>query len=169
MRKSYEERLHSLDLMPMQERLDRGDVVLMYKIMNNMADIGRIIFETSQETRTRGHDKKLQKYRTNLEVLKNYFTSRVVNGSNGRKNCYRPKRNTTSWCAMNFYHQHCLHAWINQCLISDDLNKNGRLMVIIFIWLTYVLLIGLNPVSAKKRGSNIRCQKSAENWRSVTP
>src|SRR5271170_3803362 len=69
--------------MTMQETIDRGDVMLMYKIMNNMADMGRVIFETSLKTRTRGHDKKLQKYRMNLEVRKNYFTSRAISGWNG--------------------------------------------------------------------------------------
>ena len=67
---SYEERLKFLNLYSIEDRLKRGDMILMYKIMNNDLNIyidrddrerSLILFPVLKETNTRGDHLKIDR------------------------------------------------------------------------------------------------------------
>ncbi len=76
---SYQERLESLKLPSLVYRRHRGDMIQAFKFINNIWDIEETILEPSDQTRTRGHPKKLFKDRWNTSVRGNFFSNRVVN------------------------------------------------------------------------------------------
>ena len=74
----YEERLKRLDLFSVQGRLLRADMILVWKIFNNVCSLKPLqLFELDLSGR-RGHSRKLFVPRVNLEVRKRSFASRVV-------------------------------------------------------------------------------------------
>jgi len=75
--KSYLENLGSYSLYC---RRQRGDLIETYKILNDYYDINPYSFFTFSNTdTTRGHHRKLFKFRSRLLVRHNCFTNRVVN------------------------------------------------------------------------------------------
>ena len=61
-------------------RCQRGDLIETYKILNGYYDINLTSFLTLSNTdTTRGHHRKLFKFRSRLLVRHNFFTNRVVN------------------------------------------------------------------------------------------
>lgn len=82
----YEDRLVSTGLLPLDKRRVRGDLIQVFKFINNIDKIDyRKLFEISEVNRrkTRGHSQKLVKKRSRLELRKNFFSQRVVNAWNG--------------------------------------------------------------------------------------
>jgi len=75
----YPSRLRRLGLWSLEERRNRADLILLYKMINGLAAPAfDEFFEVSGEKRTRGHSKKLVKNWCRLEVRKQFFSERVV-------------------------------------------------------------------------------------------
>ena len=72
--KSYEERLSILKLPSLTYRRHRGDMILLYKVLNNHfnSDFSSLYTYSTTNT-TRGHQFKLFKYRSRLNCRSNYF------------------------------------------------------------------------------------------------
>ena len=80
---SYEERLQILDLQPLNIRRIRGDMIEVFKLVKGIERIDASKFFTlSETTQLRGHDYKLIKYRSRLDIRKHYFSNRVVSAWN---------------------------------------------------------------------------------------
>ena len=76
---SYEERLEKLKLPTLSYRRLRGDMIEVYKILGGHYDPSLCdILPASGVTHTRGHAKKLYKFRSRLDTRKYSFTQRVV-------------------------------------------------------------------------------------------
>ena len=81
--KPYEERLSILQLPSLTHRHRRGDMILLYKILNNYfnSDFSTLYAYSTTNT-TRGHQFKLFKYRSRLNCRSVYFFNRVINDWN---------------------------------------------------------------------------------------
>jgi hypothetical protein len=76
---SYEDRLALLDMTSLADRRRRGDMILVHKIFSGDAGVDLdTVFCISEESRTRGHQYKLQKNHCRLEIRRNFFSARVV-------------------------------------------------------------------------------------------
>ena len=73
----YEERLKALKLPTLVYRRLRGDLVNVYKYMNNLYDVKSIISEDKDDTR-RGHSAKLEKLGCKKDIRLYFFSNRVV-------------------------------------------------------------------------------------------
>ena len=80
--KSYTERLSFLSLPSLQYRRLRGDLIFLYKILNNYFDTDFTDLYTYSTTITRGHQFKLFKERSRLLCRSNYFINRITNDWN---------------------------------------------------------------------------------------
>ena len=78
---TYEERLRALDLPSMKYRLERGDLVHVYKILSDEKNCLKHMFEMSNSL-TRGHEKKIVKPFTKSSVRLKFFANRVINSWN---------------------------------------------------------------------------------------
>ena len=79
--KSYEDRLKDLRLPTLTYRRIRGDMIGVFKLVNDMYyfDCTNLFTLRDQSKRvTRGNKKKLFKYRARLDVRKYSFSNRVV-------------------------------------------------------------------------------------------
>ena len=75
----YEERLSRLGMTSVEERLQRGDLIMTYKMLTGKVKLDpEHFFERSQEERTRGHHLRLTKKRARLHARGNFFSHRVV-------------------------------------------------------------------------------------------
>ena len=72
----YEERLKALKLPTLIYRRLRGDLVNVYKYMNNLYDVKSIISEDKDDTR-RGHSAKLEKLGCKKDIRLYFFSNRV--------------------------------------------------------------------------------------------
>ena len=80
--KSYEDRLRELKLPTLTYRRIRGDMIEVFKLVNDMYyfDCTNLFtFRDQSERVTRGNKKKLFKHRARLDVRKYSFSNRVVN------------------------------------------------------------------------------------------
>ena len=77
----YNERLKKLNLESLEFRRERGDMIDVYKFLNNIYDTDKPNFNTvdPEERRTRGHSKKIVKQRGKSKTRLNFFSYRVVN------------------------------------------------------------------------------------------
>ena len=73
---TYPERLAILDLPFIQIR---GDLIFMYKIINNYFSTDFSRFFSFSTTSNRGHNFKLFKQHTRLQIRSNYFFNRIIN------------------------------------------------------------------------------------------
>ncbi|MFG1588233.1 hypothetical protein ACDT12_13160 [Staphylococcus aureus] len=82
--KSYSERLKILNLPSLYYRRKRGDLILLYNIINGMCDgCSCPALTPAPETRTRGHNnKKLCTRLAHKDCRKYYFSNRVVSDWN---------------------------------------------------------------------------------------
>ena len=72
--KPYEERLSILQLPSLSYRRFRGDMILLYKILNNYFNSDfSTLYTYSSTTITRGHQFKLFKHHSRLNCRSNYF------------------------------------------------------------------------------------------------
>ena len=79
----YEERLKGLKLPLLVCRRRRGDMIIMYKIMNNLVRIDRMqLFSPPKILTTRGHNKKVLKKHAVAFVRTKSFSQRVINNWN---------------------------------------------------------------------------------------
>ena len=76
--KSYEDRLRTLKLPTLQYRRIRGDMLEVFKIMNNHYDKDASVHLPQPPGVTRGHDKKLFQRRYKKDIRKYSFTNRIV-------------------------------------------------------------------------------------------
>lgn len=77
---SYEKRLEETELIPMEKRRVRGDLIQVFKLLKGIDRLDyRIFFEKQTMNRTRGHNCRLIKVRSNLDIRKYFFSQRVVN------------------------------------------------------------------------------------------
>ena len=75
---SYAERLRSLDLFSVQGRLLRADLILVWKIFNGKCGISPEQIFTLNRSSLRGHPLKIYVPRTELELTRRFFSTRVV-------------------------------------------------------------------------------------------
>ncbi len=75
----YEERLKHLKLPSLVYRRHRGDVIQVFKYMNNIWETSDELLTQLDESRTRGHSHKLYKERWEAAVRGQFFSIRVVN------------------------------------------------------------------------------------------
>ena len=77
----YKERLKYLDLSTLRLRRSRGDMIEVYKILNNFycANSAPSLIKKSNLLNTRGHIHKLEKPYSRLDIKKFFFTTRVIN------------------------------------------------------------------------------------------
>ncbi len=76
--KSYEDRLKFLKLPTLQYRRIRGDMIEVFKIMNEYYDKDASVHLPQQVGITRGNDKKLSHRRCDKDIRKHFFTNRIV-------------------------------------------------------------------------------------------
>ena len=76
----YEERLKFLNLYSIEDRLKRGDLILMYRIMTEDLDIKRgLMFPVLKTSTARGHHLKINHGKpSHLDVRRNFFSQRVI-------------------------------------------------------------------------------------------
>ena len=80
----YGGRLERLNLMTLEERRNRSDLVELFKISKGLSAIPwNSFFRADNSERTRGHSMKLAKERFRLDIRKHFFSQRVVNRWNG--------------------------------------------------------------------------------------
>ncbi len=75
----YKERLQELHLPSLVYRRHRGDMIQVFKYLNNIWDTEDNLFKPSTENRTRGHTMKLYKGRWDSAIRGHFFSNRVVN------------------------------------------------------------------------------------------
>ena len=76
---SYKDRLTALKLPTLEYRRKRGDMILTYKILKDHVDTNpSLFFKRNNSSRTRGHELKLFKSRSCLDVRKYVFSNRIV-------------------------------------------------------------------------------------------
>ena len=78
---NYEERLEEIGLPTLQERRVRGDLITLFKLVNNMERIDRIDLVPQMEEgerRTRGHGRKIRKNRCVSDIKKYSFPHRTT-------------------------------------------------------------------------------------------
>ncbi|MPD06048.1 hypothetical protein E2C01_101828 [Portunus trituberculatus] len=75
---TYEKRLERLELPTLEQRRKRGDLLTIYKIMNNMELPDRINLLKRDRRDRRGHGLKLRKDNYKRDFKKNNFLHRVI-------------------------------------------------------------------------------------------
>ena len=76
---SYSDRLKFTGLTTLEDRRDRGDLIEVFKFVKGFSKVNTSkFFVFSKGTRTRGHEYKLQKSRSRLDIRKHCFSQRVV-------------------------------------------------------------------------------------------
>ena len=81
--KPYEQRLKILGLPTLLYRRKRCDLIQVYKILNHIDKLDTSsFFELHEGSRTRGHNFKLKKRSSRLNMRANTFSQRVVNNWN---------------------------------------------------------------------------------------
>ena len=75
----YEERLERTNLLSLEMRRLRADLIEVFKIVKGLEDVKQsVFFELSKENRTRGHQWKFFKPNCRLDVRKYFFSQRVI-------------------------------------------------------------------------------------------
>ena len=77
----YADRLKKLNLTTLEERRQRGDMILTYRLLNGLEDIDYRKFFTLQDSHynLRRHSKTLKKEASRLNIRSSYFSRRIVN------------------------------------------------------------------------------------------
>ncbi|KAK3108052.1 hypothetical protein FSP39_000221 [Pinctada imbricata] len=116
---TYPERLKYLGLPSLEYRRIRSDMIQVYKFLNNIDKMDDDLLKINENSRTRGHNKKLLKSHSRLNVRKFSFTERVVNTWNNLPSDVINSKN------INLFKSQLNKHWKNQeikfnpaCLIS---------------------------------------------------
>ena len=76
---TYEKRLEKSGLLSLEMRRLRADLIQVYKILHGIDDIPtETLFQKSESTQTRGHNLKLYKKHSRLDVRKFFFSQRII-------------------------------------------------------------------------------------------
>ena len=76
---SYKDKLATLGLTTLEERRTRGDLIEMYKLLNDLENVNyQNFFELRRYPGLRGHALSLEVHRTRLNVRKYFFSNRAV-------------------------------------------------------------------------------------------
>eukprot|EP00916_Digyalum_oweni_P025776 GHVL01042440.1.p1 GENE.GHVL01042440.1~~GHVL01042440.1.p1 ORF type:complete len:204 (-),score=13.42 GHVL01042440.1:13-624(-) len=79
----YEDRLRALNLPSLTYRRLRGDLIEAYKLTHGMYNVdSETLLPKCKNDRTRGHQYKLEKRASRLDIRKNFFGLRVVGNWN---------------------------------------------------------------------------------------
>ena len=82
--KPYENRLKALHLPSLAYRRKRGDMIQMYKIMNNLIRVdAEKLFTQTKAVFTRGHNQRVFKTHAKKNARQFCFSQRIVNDWNG--------------------------------------------------------------------------------------
>ena len=85
--KPYEERLKALQLQSLVYRRKRGDMITMYKIINDQVRLDSYkLFTPLPTSASRGHDQRIFKCHATKRARTNSFSQRIVNDWNGLPN-----------------------------------------------------------------------------------
>ena len=76
--KTYEERLHILNLTTLETRRVRGDLIEVFKIFKGFENLDPSLFFELSTAPTRGHSLKLIKPRCRLDIRKFSFSHRII-------------------------------------------------------------------------------------------
>jgi len=77
---SYRDRLDRLGLWSLEERRNRADLIEVFKMCKGLSEISmESMFEFSSNKHLGGHEFKLSKHRSKLEVRHQFFADRLVN------------------------------------------------------------------------------------------
>jgi len=81
---SYADRVKVLGLTSLKERRERGDMIEVYKILTGKEhiDIGQFLTLVDNHYCWRGHDMKLTKERSRLDIREHSFSQRIINSWN---------------------------------------------------------------------------------------
>src|SRR5580692_12017 len=75
----YTERLVATGLTSLEDRRTRGDLIEVFKIMKGISKIdSKYFFRLDENSRTRGHNYKIIKERSILDIWKYCFSQRIV-------------------------------------------------------------------------------------------
>ena len=76
----YEKRLKDLGLYSLKDRRDRGDMISVFKIMNNLIDldISKLFTLYNGPYNTRGHSMKLDQKRCHTDIKRFTFSQRII-------------------------------------------------------------------------------------------
>ena len=80
--KPYSERLKALKLPSLEHRRKRGDMIEVFKYVNNFYDVKSPKLSKAKNEQLRGNSKKLEKTRCNTSIRLNYFSNRCINDWN---------------------------------------------------------------------------------------
>ena len=75
----YEERLKRLNLMTLDARRERADLLETFRTFKGMTKVDLSLFFSLNTNATRGHSLKLRKAHTRTKIRKNFFSQRIVN------------------------------------------------------------------------------------------
>ena len=77
---SYCERLSHTGVISIAKRKVRGDLIQVYKMLRSKVRIDfNNFFKIQSSNRTRGHNCRIVKHRSHLDIRKYFFSQRVVN------------------------------------------------------------------------------------------
>ena len=80
---SYQERLKKLQMISIEDRMKRGDLIETYKILTGKVAVNyNQFFELEQDRRTRGHNLKLKIERSIHRSRRMFFSNRVAEAWN---------------------------------------------------------------------------------------
>ena len=77
---SYHDRLHATNLITLEDRRIRGDLIETFKMLKGISNVDyREFFRLVEYRKTRGHMLKLEKVRSRTNIRKYFFSQRIVN------------------------------------------------------------------------------------------
>ena len=79
---SYQDRLKACNLMTLEMRRRRYDLIETFKIIKEIYAVDKEKFFKMRNNQTRGHNQKIYKQHSRLNLRKYFFTQRVVNDWN---------------------------------------------------------------------------------------
>ena len=79
---TFEERLKKIKIPSMKYRRMRGDMIMVYKVLNGYEPSLEHLFEVDNNSITRGHNFKLKKPPFKTTIRQHFFNNRVVNNWN---------------------------------------------------------------------------------------
>ena len=80
---SYKDRLDELDLLTLEDRYIRGDLIQVFKLIKGIDKLDyNKFFQLADNSKTRGHRYKIVKQRCRLELRRNFFSNRVIDSWN---------------------------------------------------------------------------------------